>query len=101
MITTGLLMVGAALAAAGIYAILAKRNVLMILIGIELILNAAMLNFVVFSRFDPWQYGGQIFALFIMVLAAASIALGLAIVLMIFRQRKSLDPQDFDQLKEE
>jgi NADH:ubiquinone oxidoreductase subunit K len=98
---TIVLLVGAALAAAGVYAIIAKRNVLFILIGIELILNAAMLNFVAFSRFDPLHYGGQMMALFIMVLAAASIALGLAIVLLLFRQRKSLDPKDYNQLKED
>lgn len=84
----------------GLYAVLAKRNSIMILVGIELMINAAILNFVAFGRYDKVNYGGQIFALFAIVLAAAAVAVGLAIILNVYRQHKTINPTKINELKD-
>lgn len=101
MITiTHFLVVSACIFALGLYAVLAKRNAIMILVGIELIINAAILNFVAFSKYDKVQYGGQIFALFAIVLAAAAVAVGLAIILNVYRHYHTIDTNDITDLKD-
>ena len=95
-----LLLFGAFLLIAGIYGALTRRNVIGILISIELILNAANINLVAFSRTTSLApETGQIFALFVIAIAAASAAVGLAIVLALFRMRKSVFSDDFNLLK--
>ena len=101
MITlTHYLLVSAALFSIGLYVILSKQNAILILIGIELMLNAAILNLVAFGKFDKLNNGGQSFALFAIVLAAASTAVALAIVLNVYRRYKTIDPGKINQLKD-
>ena len=101
MITlTHFLIVSALIFSIGIYTVLAKRNAIMILVGIELMINAAILNLVAFSRYDKVNYGGQIFALFAIVLAAASVAVGLAIILNVYRHYKTINPDNITELRD-
>lgn len=101
MITlTHFLVVSATIFCIGLYAVLAKRNAIMILVGIELMINAAILNFVAFGKYDKLQYGGQIFALFAIVLAAASVAVGLAIILNVYRHYKTINPDNITDLRD-
>lgn len=101
MITlTHFLLVSACLFCIGLYAVLAKRNAIMILIGVEFMINAAILNLVAFSRYDKLNYGGQIFALFAIVLAAAAVAVGLAIILNVYRHYNSINPDDITDLRD-
>ena len=97
---THFLIVSACLFCIGLYAIIAKRNAIMILVGIEFIINAAILNLVAFSRYDKINYGGQIFALFAIVLAAAAVAVGLAIILNVYRKYKTINPENITDLRD-
>ncbi|SUI96893.1 NADH-quinone oxidoreductase subunit K [Sphingobacterium spiritivorum] len=72
----------------------------MILVGIELMINAAILNFVAFGRYDKINYGGQVFALFAIVLAAAAVAVGLAIILNVYRHYNTINPDQVQELKD-
>jgi NADH-quinone oxidoreductase subunit K len=82
----------------GIYGVLARRNAVLILMSIEIMLNAVNINLVAFDAWlrDPLM-GGQIFALFVITVAAAEVGVGLAIVLLIFRNRETID---LDSLRE-
>ena len=101
MITlTHFLIVSACLFCIGLYAILAKRNAIMILVGIEFIINASILNLVAFGRYDKLNYGGQVFALFAIVLAAAAVAVGLAIILNVYRKYKTINPEKITDLRD-
>ena len=84
----------------GLYAVVAKRNAIMILVGVELMINASILNFVAFSKYDKTNYGGQIFALFAIVLAAAAVAVGLAIILNVYRHFNTINPKNIHELKD-
>ncbi len=92
--------VSAALFALGIICILVRRNVLYILMGIEMILNAANINFVAFNRFGDNGLDGRMFAIFTIILAAAEAAVALAIVLNIFQLFNSIKPSEADLLRE-
>jgi NADH-quinone oxidoreductase subunit K len=97
---TSYLLVGAALFGIGLFGALARRNILGVLIGIELMFNAANINFVAFNRYlHPGQPWGQGFAVFIIALAAAEAVVGLALVLAIFRNFKSVLAENLDLLK--
>jgi len=85
------LAVGLALFALGLYTVLTRRNAIGILMGIELLLNAANVNYVAFARYSGAPTGGQIFAIFVIMLAAAEAAIGLAIVLGIYQNFESID----------
>ena len=101
MITlTHFLVVSACIFCIGLYAVLAKKNAIMILVGIELMINAAILNFVAFGKYDKINYSGQIFALFAIVLAAAAVAVGLAIILNVYRYYKTVNPYQIRELKD-
>ncbi|GAA4780287.1 NADH-quinone oxidoreductase subunit NuoK [Olivibacter ginsenosidimutans] len=95
-----LLTVSAFLFAVGIYAVLAKKNAILMLIGIEFMINAGVLNLVAFGRYDRAFYGGQTFALFAIVLAAAAVAVALAIILNVYKHYKSIDPDDVTDLRD-
>jgi NADH:ubiquinone oxidoreductase subunit K len=97
---TDFLLVSAALFSIGIYMVVSKRNAIQILIGIELMLNAAILNLVAFGKYDKIANGGQIFALFAIVLAAATTAVALAIVLNVYKKYKTIDPGKVNNLKD-
>jgi NAD(P)H-quinone oxidoreductase subunit 4L len=84
----------------GLFGALTKRNAIVILISIELMLNAVNIAFVAFSRFiTPLALTGQVFAIFIMVVAAAEVAVGLAIIIAIYRNRHNIDATKIDLLK--
>ena len=83
----------------GIYCALTRKNALGILLGIELILNAANINYIAFNRYSAVGYDGQIFAIFVIMLAAAEAAIGLAIVLGIYRSFHTIDVEAVDQLR--
>lgn len=85
------LVISAILFGLGVFAMASRRNAIGILMGVELILNAAGLNFVAFARFANHQTDGQVFALFIIVLAAAEAVIALAMVMCIFKAHKTID----------
>ncbi|MEO6977737.1 MAG: NADH-quinone oxidoreductase subunit NuoK [Mucilaginibacter sp.] len=95
---TDFLVVSALLFCVGLYMIVSKQNAIQVLIGIELMLNAAILNLVAFSKYDRVDNGGQMFALFAIVLAAATTAVALAIILNVYKQYKTIDPGSIDKL---
>ncbi|RKR82565.1 NADH dehydrogenase subunit K [Mucilaginibacter gracilis] len=100
MITlSNFLLIGAGLFCIGIYMVLSKRNAIQVLIGIELIINSAILNLVAFGRYDKVNNAGQSFALFAIVLAAAAVAVALAIILNVYRQYKTINPAEVESLK--
>ena len=95
------LVVGALLFAIGIYLALAKRNAIGILMGIELMLNAVNLTLVAFSRFivAPRPIDGQVFAVFVITVAAAEAAVALALVMAIYRHRQTIDMNRINLLR--
>jgi NADH-quinone oxidoreductase subunit K len=94
------LAVAAALFSLGMYTVLSRRNAVAILMGIELMLNAVNINLVAFWRFTaPTNMSGQAFAAFVFVVAAAEAAVGLAIIISIYRARRSVVVEDVDLLK--
>jgi len=98
---TDFLIVSAALFCIGLFMVVSKSNAIQILIGVELMLNAAILNLVAFGKYDRLNNGGQLFALFAIVLAAATTAVALAIILNVYRRYKTIDPNKVDKLRDE
>jgi NADH-quinone oxidoreductase subunit K len=94
------LFISAALFCIGLYAVLTKKNAIQVLIGIEFMINASLLNFVAFGRFDKLMGGGQMFALFAIILAAAGVAVALAIILNVYKHFRSIDPDKVNTLKD-
>ena len=92
------LFVGLALFCAGIFCVLTRRNAIGVLMGVELILNAVNINLVAFGAFRT-DVGGSVFALFTIAVAAAEVGIGLAIVLLMYRNRRSIDLTQADLLK--
>lgn len=93
-------MISAVLFCIGLYIVVTKHNAILVLIGIELILNAAILNLVAFGKYDKLNNNGQIFAIFAIVLAAATTAVALAIILNVYRRYKTIDPDKVNQLRD-
>ncbi len=94
------LLVAAALFALGVYGVLARRNAVAILMSIELMLNAVNLNLVAFWRYlAPQQVNGQMFAVFVFAVAAAEAAVGLALIISIYRNRQTVIAEDINMLK--
>ena len=96
---THFLTVGAILFSLGAYCVLTRRNAIGILMGVELILNAANVNYVAFARYGGAHYDGQIFAIFVIMLAAAEAAIGLAIVLGIYQGFETIEVEATDRLR--
>jgi NADH-quinone oxidoreductase subunit K len=94
------LIVSTLLFAMGIFGIITRKNAVMVLMGIELILNAANINFIAFSKYGNFGYNGQLMALFIIVLAAAEAAIALAIVLNIYKTFSTVNVDEIDRLKD-
>ena len=92
------LMFSSLLFSAGVYGVLARRNAVMVLMAIELMLNAVNVNLVAFSS-SLHLVGGQIFALFVIAVAAAEVGIGLAIVILLFRNRASINVDEVSLLK--
>jgi NAD(P)H-quinone oxidoreductase subunit 4L len=94
------LILSAVIFSIGLYGALAKRNAIIILMSIELMLNAVNIAMVAFSRYIvPLMLTGQVFAIFIMVVAAAEVAVGLAIIIAIYRHRQTIDATKVDLMK--
>ncbi len=94
------LIIAAALFCVGIYGLVTSRNAIRVLMSIELLLNSVNLNLMAFSNFlDPEEIRGQVFAVFVITIAAAEAAVGLAIVLSIYRNRDTVDMEQFNLLK--
>jgi NADH-quinone oxidoreductase subunit K len=96
------LVLSALLFCLGIYGVLVRRNAILVLMSIELMLNAVNLNLV---AFDSWVrdavHSGQVFALFVITIAAAEVGLGLAIVLLLYRNRDSVQVDEATELREQ
>jgi|ERR1700752_1861689 len=98
------LVIGALLFIIGVAGVLTRRNIIVIFMSIELILNAANLNFIAFSRFlqesgNPNALAGQVFTVFVIVVAAAEAAIGLGIVIALYRNKETIWIDEIDLLK--
>ncbi|HUR50149.1 MAG TPA: NADH-quinone oxidoreductase subunit NuoK [Acidimicrobiales bacterium] len=98
MILNQFLMLAAVLFCIGVYGVLARRNGVLVLMSIELILNAVNINLIAFGAFHD-TIAGQVFALFVIAVAAAEVGVGLAIVLLIYRNRRSVDLTEINMMK--
>lgn len=100
MILNQFLILGAALFALGVYGLLVRKNVVLILLSVELMLNAVNINLVAFESFLVTSEAvGQVFAIFVITVAAAEVGIGLAIVLMIFRNRRSANVDELSLMR--
>ncbi len=96
---THFLIVSAILFSLGLMAVISKRNIIMVLMGVELILNSANINFVAFSRFTELSLDGQMIGMFVIIIAAAEAAVALAIVLNVFNRFKTINLDELNILK--
>ncbi len=94
------LVVSSLLFGLGLFAVVTRRNAIMILMGIELILNAANINFIAFSKYGNIGLDGHVIAIFVIILAAAEAAIALAIILNIYNNFKTVNADEVDSLKE-
>ena len=88
----------AALFSAGVYGVLARRNAVLVLMSIELMLNAVNINLIAFAQ-QLGQLQGQVFALFVIAVAAAEVGIGLAIVILIYRNRETINVDEVNLLR--
>ena len=94
------LYLSAALFCIGLFGVLARRNAIAILLGVELMLNAVNVNLVAFWRYgDPAQMVGQVFAIIVFAVAAAEVAVGLALVISVYRRRNTIVADEIDLMK--
>jgi NADH:ubiquinone oxidoreductase subunit K len=98
MFVNQFLFLGAILFCIGVYGVLARRNGVMVLMSIELILNSVNINLIAFGQLHK-DVSGQVFALFIIAIAAAEVGVGLAMVMLLYRNRRSIDIDDVDLMK--
>jgi len=94
------LIISSILFSLGLFGVVTRKNAVMVLMGIELILNAANINFIAFAKFGGFGLRGQIMALFVIVLAAAEAAIALAIVLNIYKTFSTVNVDEIDKLKD-
>ena len=97
---THFIIISALLFSLGLFAVLTRRNAILVLMGIELILNSANINFIAFSRYGGATLEGQAAAVFVIILAAAEAAVALAIVLNIYQRFRTVNVDDIRSLKE-
>jgi NADH-quinone oxidoreductase subunit K len=94
------LILSAALFCTGLFGVLVRKNAIAILLSVELLLNAVNINLVAFWRYlDPAKMGGQVFAVIVFAVAAAEVAVGLAIIISVYRRRKTIVADEIDLLK--
>ena len=98
MLLNQFLLLGAVLFSIGVYGVLARKNGVMVLMSIELILNAVNINLLAFSLFNS-NVDGNVFALFIIAVAAAEVGVGLALVLLVYRNRRSIALDELSEMK--
>jgi NADH:ubiquinone oxidoreductase subunit K len=92
------LLLGAALFCIGVYGVIARKNAVMVLMSIELILNSVNINLLAFSQLHQ-NIDGNVFALYIIAVAAAEVGVGLAMVLLIYRNRRSISLDELSEMK--
>ncbi|MDP6932460.1 MAG: NADH-quinone oxidoreductase subunit NuoK [Myxococcota bacterium] len=92
------LVLGALLFGLGVYGVLSRRNAIGLLLGVELMMNAANINLVAYSRFSG-TLDGQVFTLFTIALTVAEVAVGLAVVILLYRTRSRIDVDEADLLR--
>lgn len=97
---THFLVVSAILFSLGVLALATRRNTVLMLMGVELILNAANINLIAFSRYQGLNLNGHVFAIFVIILAAVEAAVALAIVLQIYRRFNTVNADQINKLKE-
>jgi NADH-quinone oxidoreductase subunit K len=97
---THYLILSAILFSLGVFGLVTRRNAILVLMGIELILNSANINFIAFSRFNGLNLDGQMFAIFVIILAAAEAAIALAIVLNIYQRWNTVNVDEISKMKE-
>ncbi len=98
MLINEFLLLGAALFAIGVYGVIARRNGIMVLMSVELILNSVNINLLAFSMRNG-DVAGQVFALYVIAIAAAEVGVGLALVLLIYRNRRSIALDELSEMK--
>jgi NADH:ubiquinone oxidoreductase subunit K len=95
-----ILVFSALLFSIGLYGVMARRSAVLVLMSVELMLNAVAVNLVAFAtRLDPQHFAGIIFAIFVITIAAAELGLGLAIVLRVYRMRSSVNVDEMDLMR--
>ena len=94
------LLISSILCSLGLFGVVTRRNGVAVLMGVELILNAANLNFLAFARFGGMNMSGHVYALFVIVLAAAEAAVALAIIINIFNNFNTINIDDVSELKQ-
>lgn len=94
-----MLLLAATLFTIGLMVIIMKKNVIMMLLGIELMLNASNLNLVAFNQLHPNRLDGQMFALFVIIVAVCETAIGLALVLRVYQHYQTVIPEEVNELK--
>ena len=99
MLINQFLLLGAFLFATGVYGVLARKNAVLVLMSIELILNAVNINLIAFALNNGSDVNGMVFALFVIAVAAAEVGVGLAMVLLIYRNRRSIALSELDAMK--
>ena len=97
---THFLLVSAILFSLGLFAVITRRNAIMVLMGVELILNSTNINFLAFSRYGGMNIEGQMAAIFVIILAAAEAAVALAIVLNIYKRFNTVNVDEISILKD-
>ena len=97
---THFLVISAILFSLGLFGIVTRKNAIMVLMGLELVLNAANINFVAFARYGGLNIDGHVAAIFVIILAAAEAAVALAIVLNIYQNFKHVNVDEIDELKD-
>jgi NADH:ubiquinone oxidoreductase subunit K len=98
MFAANFLLLAALLFCIGVYGVIARRNAVMVLMSIELILNAVNLNLIAFALMND-NIDGHVFALYVIAIAAAEVGVGLAMVLMIYRNRRSIRLDELSEMK--
>ncbi len=98
MFAVNFLLLGAVLFCIGVYGVIARRNAVMVLMSVELILNAVNLNLVAFALMHG-NVDGQVFALYVIAVAAAEVGVGLAMVLLVYRNRRSIALDELSEMK--
>jgi NADH:ubiquinone oxidoreductase subunit K len=98
MLAVNFLLLAAVLFCIGVFGVIARRNAVMVLMSIELVLNSVNLNLIAFALMNN-DVDGQVFALFVIAIAAAEVGVGLAMVLLIYRNRRSISLDELSELK--
>ena len=97
---THFLILGAIVFCLGLYGIITRKNAIMVLMGLELVLNSANINFIAFAKYGGMNIDGQVAAIFVILLAACEAAVALAIILNIYQNYKHVNVDEIDKMKE-